>query len=247
MRVGTIESAGFEDDEFDLVAMMDVLEHTDGPERMVAEASRVLRPGGVVTVLTPDAGSMITRLMGSRWPEARRTDHLVLFSVRGVSELLRRHRLEPVDWHWIGKRSSVATLVADASPAAPRLGAVRAVADRAPPRGSAPHRDQSAVEVLPLRAGRAGGRMSASASPPGPVRGRGGRGAVRRRGRHRPAALARGRVGPARLHRRQPFLPRLDKGDARARVVPEQPGPRLPAGIGVARLPGARGRHGCTC
>lgn len=123
VRVGTIEDAGFEDDDFDLVAMMDVLEHTDEPERMVAEAARVLRPGGVVSVLTPDAGSIITRLMGSRWPEAKRTDHFVLFSVQGLGELLRRHGLEPVDWHWIGKRSSIATLVADASPAAPRLGA----------------------------------------------------------------------------------------------------------------------------
>jgi 2-polyprenyl-3-methyl-5-hydroxy-6-metoxy-1,4-benzoquinol methylase len=122
VRIGTIDDAGFGEDEFDLVAMMDVIEHVHEPERMAAEASRVLRPGGVVTVLTPDAGSIITRAMGSRWPEAKRTDHLVLFSVRGLGELLRRHGLEPVDWHWIGKRSSIATLVADASPAAPRLG-----------------------------------------------------------------------------------------------------------------------------
>ena len=33
VRIGTIEDAGFEDDAFDLVAMMDVLEHTDEPEQ----------------------------------------------------------------------------------------------------------------------------------------------------------------------------------------------------------------------
>ena len=122
VRAGTISDGGFDDDEFDLVAMMDVVEHVDEPEAMVAEAARVVRPGGAVAVLTPDAGSIITRLMGSRWPEAQRTDHLVLFSVRGLGELLRRHGLEPVDWHWIGKRSSIATLIADVSPAAPRAG-----------------------------------------------------------------------------------------------------------------------------
>jgi 2-polyprenyl-3-methyl-5-hydroxy-6-metoxy-1,4-benzoquinol methylase len=122
VRVGTIEDAGFDDGEFDLVTMMDVVEHVHEPERMVAEVSRLVRPGGVAAFLTPDAGSIITRLMGSRWPEAQRTDHLVLFSVRGLEALLRRHGLEPVDWHWIGKRSSIETLLADVSPAAPGVG-----------------------------------------------------------------------------------------------------------------------------
>jgi SAM-dependent methyltransferase len=120
VRQGTIADGGFAEEEFDLVTIMDVLEHVTDPEAMIAEAGRVVRPGGAVAVLTPDAGSMITRLMGSRWPEAKRTDHVILFSVRGLGDLLRRQGLEPVDWHWIGKRSSVATLISDVSPASPR-------------------------------------------------------------------------------------------------------------------------------
>jgi len=37
----------FKKAEFDIVCAMDVLEHVEAPDRLVAEASRVLRPGGL--------------------------------------------------------------------------------------------------------------------------------------------------------------------------------------------------------
>jgi hypothetical protein len=77
----------------------------------------------VLAILTPDAGSPVSRLLGSRWPEVKRVpEHLVLFSVKGLKDLLARHGYEFLGWHSIGKRSSLATLLADVSPIAPGLG-----------------------------------------------------------------------------------------------------------------------------
>lgn len=119
----TLESARLDRGRFDAVTMMDLIEHVPDPGALVSRAAEVTRPGGVLAVLTPDAGSPVSRLLGSRWPEVKRVpEHLVLFSVTGLKALLARHGYEFLDWHSIGKRSSLATLVADVSPIAPGLG-----------------------------------------------------------------------------------------------------------------------------
>jgi SAM-dependent methyltransferase len=43
----------FRDQSFDFVLLVDVLEHTDQPERMVAEVGRLLAPGGMVIATVP--------------------------------------------------------------------------------------------------------------------------------------------------------------------------------------------------
>ena len=119
----TLEQAQLEPGCFDAVTMMDLIEHVPSPDSLVARSAELTREGGLLAVLTPDAGSPVSRLLGSRWPEVKRVpEHLILFSVRGLSALLGRHGYEVLDWHSIGKRSSLATLVADVSPIAPALG-----------------------------------------------------------------------------------------------------------------------------
>jgi SAM-dependent methyltransferase len=87
----------------------------------LAAAWRVLRPGGVLAVLTPDAGSRVSRALGRRWPEAiRAPEHLTLFSARGLAKLLAAHGFETIGFHSVGKASSLATLAADVAPVAPR-------------------------------------------------------------------------------------------------------------------------------
>jgi 2-polyprenyl-3-methyl-5-hydroxy-6-metoxy-1,4-benzoquinol methylase len=56
-----------EPDGFDVVVLADVIEHLDDPVAGVAHAARLLRPGGVLCVVTPDPSSVTARLAGSRW------------------------------------------------------------------------------------------------------------------------------------------------------------------------------------
>lgn len=122
VRTAAFGALALERDRFRAVTMMDVLEHVPSPRDAIAEAARVTRRGGLLAVLTPDAGSVASRLMGARWPEVVRAPaHLVLFSVRGLSSLLERHGYQVLGWHSIGKTSRLATLLADASPAAPTV------------------------------------------------------------------------------------------------------------------------------
>jgi SAM-dependent methyltransferase len=123
VRPQRLHEAAFEDGAFDAVTMLDVLEHVSEPARLVAEAARVTRPGGVLAVFTPDAGSPVSRTLGARWPEVQRVpEHLVLFSARGLARLLKSAGYRVLGWHSIGKSSTLATLAADVTPVAPAIG-----------------------------------------------------------------------------------------------------------------------------
>jgi 2-polyprenyl-3-methyl-5-hydroxy-6-metoxy-1,4-benzoquinol methylase len=131
---GSLEEAQLPEGSLDALTMMDVIEHVPDPNRLLEHAARVIRVGGVLAVLTPDAGSPVTRVLGRRWPEPQRgIEHAVLFSVRGLSQLLKRHGFEAAGWHSIGKVTTLQTLVADVAPAAPKLArAAQGVLSRTP-------------------------------------------------------------------------------------------------------------------
>jgi len=47
-QMGDGMALGFEEKSFDVVAAMDLLEHVEDPQKVIAEASRVLKPGGLL-------------------------------------------------------------------------------------------------------------------------------------------------------------------------------------------------------
>ena len=134
VRVGRLDEHAFAGERFDAVTMMDVVEHVADPDALLANAARLVRPGGVLVLLTPDAGAPVSRILGGRWPEVRRPgEHVVLYSRRGLTDALRRHGFTASGWHSTGKVAAVSTLLDDAAAAAPRaFAAARClVADRA--------------------------------------------------------------------------------------------------------------------
>lgn len=134
LRVVTerIEAVRLPRARFNAVTMMDLIEHLPRPADTVAEAARATRPGGLLAIVTPDARSLVGRLLGARWPEALKAPgHLALFSLRGLRSLLGRHGYEVVGWHSVGKTTGVATLLSDAAPVAPgAAAALRGLAER---------------------------------------------------------------------------------------------------------------------
>ena len=85
---GDLEEAGFAPGSFDGVFMIDVLEHLADPVRTLATASQVLRPGGVLCLVTPNAASAAAWVLGRRW-WGMLPGHVVLFPHRRLCELLR--------------------------------------------------------------------------------------------------------------------------------------------------------------
>lgn len=87
---------------FDVVVMLDVLEHMQDPGTVLDRLHAALRPGGELVVTTGDFGSMLSRAMGRRWRLMTPPQHLWFFSVDTVTRFLARHgfRVRRVDHPW---------------------------------------------------------------------------------------------------------------------------------------------------
>jgi SAM-dependent methyltransferase len=81
---------------FDVVTMGDVIEHLVAPSEALERIGRLLKPGGVVWLAIPDAGSRLARAMGKRWWSVLPT-HVQYFTRGSVSTLLRSSGFEVVE------------------------------------------------------------------------------------------------------------------------------------------------------
>jgi SAM-dependent methyltransferase len=84
----------FEDQRFDVVYLMQVIEHVRRPERLFAELSRVTRPDGSVYMACPNGLSPWRRLFGASWVSGWFAPfHLFVYSVPVLAALGERHGL----------------------------------------------------------------------------------------------------------------------------------------------------------
>ena len=79
IHIGTIETAPFPPGFFSAVTMSDLIEHVGDPAGALARAHRLLKPGGVAMIVTPDTTSISRRSMGRRWTQFK-IEHLFYFS-----------------------------------------------------------------------------------------------------------------------------------------------------------------------
>lgn len=82
-------------DRFDVVTLVDVIEHVPNPVEILTQLRDALVPGGVGLVVTPDAGSFTARLLGWRWWHYR-IAHIGYFNRGNLLLALRRAGLEPL-------------------------------------------------------------------------------------------------------------------------------------------------------
>jgi len=89
VRHGTIETAGFPAESFDVVTMWDVVEHLSDPLAELRRIHRLLRPNGVLALGTMNVDALFPRLAGRRWPWYMQM-HLVYFSRRTLHNMLAK-------------------------------------------------------------------------------------------------------------------------------------------------------------
>lgn len=103
-----IHSGAFEDMEFpaasfDAIAMFDVIEHLRDPFTCLDRVYDSLAPGGLLVVSTPDAESIVSRVIGKRLEDFRRTrEHLFFFGRETLAGLLAERGFELLELRSFG-------------------------------------------------------------------------------------------------------------------------------------------------
>jgi 2-polyprenyl-3-methyl-5-hydroxy-6-metoxy-1,4-benzoquinol methylase len=100
VRAGTIDNIS---GTFDCITMLDLIEHVPDPRAVIRRASRLLRPGGILVVNAPDAGSFVARLLGRSWHLISPPEHLHYFNKKNLKRLLEEEEFKIVQSMTIGK------------------------------------------------------------------------------------------------------------------------------------------------
>ena len=80
---------------YDIITLIDVVEHVSDPVEMVRSAAALLKPGGIAVIATPDVKSAAARLMGWKWWHYR-IAHVGYFSRRNLESVCSKAGLKIV-------------------------------------------------------------------------------------------------------------------------------------------------------
>ena len=86
--VGDIESVELPRGYFDVVSLQDCFEHLPDPRAALGRIRDVLRPGGALLAVTPNAGSWLARVQGSSWVSLKFPEHVILYSRDNLRRVL---------------------------------------------------------------------------------------------------------------------------------------------------------------
>jgi len=80
---------------YDVVTLVDVIEHVSDPVELLVQAGTVLASDGIGLVITPDVASVAARVMGRHWWHYRMA-HICYFERQTLLAALRHADLEPI-------------------------------------------------------------------------------------------------------------------------------------------------------
>ena len=100
---GDVLSQGMQPGLFDVVTMIDVVEHMTDPVAELKEVDRIMKPGGLLLVNTPHGESLLARLLKARWHLVVPPEHLHYFSPKNLGDHLSRNGFTVLYSGTIGK------------------------------------------------------------------------------------------------------------------------------------------------
>jgi SAM-dependent methyltransferase len=109
-RQGNFDEVGIEPESVDVIWMSHVIEHLPDTSRFFAFARQVLRPDGILTMLTPSSQSLRSRLALTDWHLINPPGHLWSFTPRTFANLVRNNGFDILELHQLHLISEVAVV-----------------------------------------------------------------------------------------------------------------------------------------
>lgn len=81
----------FSQNGFDVVTLIELIEHVPNPDDFLQTAYKMLRPGGLLYLTTPNTESINRRWLGIDWTVVSPPEHITLFSPAGMKKTLARN------------------------------------------------------------------------------------------------------------------------------------------------------------
>jgi len=88
VRQSGLPNTGLPTDKFDYVTLNQVIEHIHDPHSALKEIYRILKPGGIVLIATPNLESFTHKRFQSNWIQLDPPRHLILYTYKILNNLL---------------------------------------------------------------------------------------------------------------------------------------------------------------
>lgn len=100
---GMVTTASLPHTHFDLITMLDVVEHLGDPLKDISKIASLLTNDGLALIATGDTQSKAAKMLNRRWTFYIPPQHLFFFNRENLTALLQQSGLEPVFWFRVGK------------------------------------------------------------------------------------------------------------------------------------------------
>jgi 2-polyprenyl-3-methyl-5-hydroxy-6-metoxy-1,4-benzoquinol methylase len=87
VHAGLLDDAAFPGLLFEVISLIDVVEHVPDPAALLRSVRERLVPDGILVAVLPNARSLVRRLLGPRWPHYT-PEHLYYWSPENISAFL---------------------------------------------------------------------------------------------------------------------------------------------------------------
>jgi len=95
-KQGYLGDFDYPNDYFDVITLFDVIEHINNQEKVLKQIFSLLRPGGILFIITPNFGGITSRILKSKWSAVTPDDHVYLFTQQSLADLLTNNEFEVV-------------------------------------------------------------------------------------------------------------------------------------------------------
>lgn len=107
------EELQFPENHFDVVTLWQVLEHVPYPLKMLKDVHRILKPGGLLVVSTPNIEGIPAKMLRKRWWDIKRL-HINQFTIKTLTDILQNagfKNMYPVSYRGFVSLSILFTMI----------------------------------------------------------------------------------------------------------------------------------------